>query len=143
MAKKNKPDLLKKKQETFTIERKIDVGGKESILPLKITFDNQTGYVTLNLKITTKQLSPDPTQKAVTLAHCMAILEQGHDAGTAMVGNFLKANSMEAHGQINMFDALKAGQNELKTPDEPKAIEGASKPTKATKTVKATAKPAK
>lgn len=117
MPKNKKRHELLKKKETYSLERELEVHQKKTVLPIKYTFDPQTGYVTIDLRLTTKQLSPDSDQRAVTLEQCKEHLGEAYDYAIEMIDNFMKVNSLEAFGQMNMFDQLKEATSSKALPE--------------------------
>ena len=81
----------------------VTVDGKKSNLEAKITFNQDKGTGDITLKLTTKHLSFDPTEKEYILQQLLILAGASHDRLTGFIKARLDAESPEAHGQGNMF----------------------------------------
>lgn len=84
----------------------VTVDGKKSNLGAKITFNLDKGTGDITMKLTTKHMSFDDTEKDYVLEQLLILASVGYDKVTRLIKATLDAQGPEAHGQLNAFSGL-------------------------------------
>ena len=84
----------------------VTVDGKKSNLGAKITFNLDKGTGDVTMKLTTKHMSFDETEKEYVMEQLQILAGVGYDKVTRLIKATLDAQGPEAHGQLNAFSGL-------------------------------------
>ena len=120
---------MKKMQEVYFLEEKVNIDGKESTMTAKITFNTEKGTIKIVPQMTTKQLSFNEMQQGEALGCMKRLIDRAYSKGLELSKDWIEKNRPGIDpSQMNLFDAANGNVPELEPELEEPTPVGQKKP---------------